>query len=81
MSDSIPATSRTPTGLRPMLLGIGAILTGGILTIRQLILHQTDLPTQSPLMVALVQAGFAVTVLGFLYGTIADKRTTSPNDD
>ncbi|MCT9095883.1 hypothetical protein [Haloarchaeobius sp. HME9146] len=70
MSDSSPSTTTRLAGVRPMLLGIAAILTGGILTIQALITQQTGLPPQSPLADGLVKGGFVVVVLGFLYGVL-----------
>lgn len=80
MTDSSPSTRQRLTGVRPMLLGISAVLTGGLLAIHQLILHQSGLPTQSPLAITLVQAGFGLTILGFLYGVLRDARTTNSAD-
>jgi len=64
-----------------MLLGIASILTGGIFVLRQLLLQWTNLPPQSELLVLLVQVGFAITVIGFIYGVIVDKRTGLPDQD
>lgn len=63
-----------------MLLGTSAVLTGAALAVLALLRQQTGLPTQSQLGVVLLYAGFAVTVLGFLYGVVVDARSGSDDE-